>query len=166
MSLEDLTPQQRGFLALGEGLMKNPDIAKEARKLLRKADPNFRPPDLDLEERLETEREERRKENKALEDRLNTEQRNRWYEEQKRKVATAGLDLTKVEEVMKTKKIAEYDTAIEFLQSQQSPAAPTPEGVTPVARLPDNKELWKNPKQNASDLAHQMINEFRSKRIA
>jgi len=161
MSLEDLTPEQRARLTLMDALLKNPETQKEVRKLARKADPNFRPPDLDIEDRLEREREERRREQQEIKDQMAQDQRNRWYEDQKRKVAAANLDIAKIEEVMKTKKIADYDTAIEYLQAQQQLAPATPASVTPMS-MPLDKDLWKDPKGTASKIAHEMISGFRS----
>lgn len=165
MSLEDLTPAQRAHLALGASLMGNPETADDARRLLRKADPKFRAPDLEIQDRLDKEREERKAENKALEEKLDQDKRDRWYAEQQKKVAAAGLDMTALEKTMTERKIADYDTAIEFMQSKQSVAAPTFDSVAPM-QMPDSKELWQDPKKTASKIAHEMISEFRAKRTA
>jgi hypothetical protein len=163
--LEDLTPQQRAHLALGASLMGNPETADDARRLLRKADPKFKAADLDLQDKLEAEKKAREDDITKLREERETDKRNAWYAEQTRKVSAAGLDLAKLEETMKTKKIADYDTAIEFMQSQQSMAEPTHESVIPMA-MPDDKALWKDPKKTARDIAHSMINEFRGRRTA
>lgn len=163
MSLEELTPQQRAHLALGQSLMGNPETADDARRLLRKADPKFKAPDLELQDKLDKERQDRLDGEKKLREDIETDRRNVWYAETQRKVAAAGLDIKAVEKIMTDRQIANYDTAIEFLQSQQQIASPTHDSVTPMA-MPDNKDLWKDPKKTARDIAHGMINEFRTQR--
>jgi hypothetical protein len=164
-SLEGLTPMQRARLALANKLMENPETADEAKRLLKKVDPSFKDPALELQDRIAAETKAREEGMQKLREERETDKRNAWYAEKCKQIRALGLDVEKVEAIMKDKKIADYDTAVEYLQQQTSLAVPTHDSVTPM-ELPSDKGLWENPKKNARSLAHEMINEFKRNRTA
>ena len=58
--IEDLTPQEQQQLRFGKMLLEaNPDMVLEAKKLARKINPNLKIPEVDLEEKLDKERQAR-----------------------------------------------------------------------------------------------------------
>jgi len=165
-SLEDYTPdQQRAALNLFEFVNKNPDLAKQVRRAAKKADPNFKAPDLELEDSLAAQREEFQVELKKRDDAdLQRLQETRRAEAHQR-IKSAGLTPEEVEKVMVDESIGNYDTAINYVKAQKALAPATSESISPHS-LPDNKDLWKDKNGFARRTAFDAINELKSGRVA
>lgn len=75
-------------------------------------------------------------------------------------------DMKKVEEIMTSKKIADYGSAAEFLSMSKQTATPAPSMLeTRTMSLPDKAGEWfKNPIQTARKEATAALNEIRQRR--
>jgi hypothetical protein len=128
MSLEDLTPAQIQQLRLGQLLLEtNPEIALDAKKLARRANPNLRLPEVDLEEKLEKERAARRDledkiERQRIEDRVAERER-----EVRKQIEASGFTVEEIEKIVKDEDLrgsAGINTALRLAELQRQAAAP------------------------------------------
>ena len=165
-SLEDLTPeQQQAAVNLLNFVNKNPDIAKTIRRKAKEQDPNFRAPDIEMEDKLAEQEASHKKEIERLDkERLEDLQVRRRAEAHDR-IRSAGLNPEDVEKVMVDQKIGDYDTAIRYVQQERALAKPTASDMSPHS-MPDNKDLWKNRNAFARTEAFAAINDLRSGRVA
>lgn len=171
MSLENLTPQEEVEHRLGKLLLQsNPEIQMEAKKLARKANPNLRLPEVDLEEKLEAERAARREledkiERQRIEDRV--AERERKVKEQ---IEQAGYTLAEIEKIVKDEQLhgeAGIATALKLAQLQREAAAPGAAEITgnyagPQDMRGDADLRKKSPadlRRWSNDTAHEMMNE-------
>jgi hypothetical protein len=163
MSLEDLSPQDRAALNAGRALFANPEISKEAKRLLMKADPKAQFAEIVLEDALEKERKERLEMQTKFDNTIREGQIKHARERKHDELIAKGYDPIAIEKVMTDNKIADYDAAIRYHEATSQPAAPTPGGLSPMA-MPDGKELWKNPIKWGRDEAFKAINELKAGR--
>lgn len=167
MSLENYTEEQRATLAKSmDALLRNPEVSKDAKKLLKKVDPKLSFPELELDERIEKATEQGNERIKKLEDELNVERRNREYRDQLQAVREKGFEPTEVEKIMTEHKIADYSTAMKFMEMERSLAPPTPESLTPFTMPDETKDIMKNPKQWANRKGMEALNEILKQRRA
>jgi len=165
MSLEDMTEAERNSEVL-KRMMNHPELGLEAKRLWKKIEPKARFPDLELSDQVsaatkELEAKLEKLENERLEERVRANR-----DANHKMIREAGLDVEQVEKVMTDEKIANYGTAIKYLQGQHALAPPTPDSVTPI-RMPDElKDIQKNPAAWARAKAHEAINELKAKRTA
>lgn len=173
MSVEDLTPQQQQQLRLGQLLLEtNPDIALDAKKLARKADPKLRLPEVDLEEKIE----KLHKENKELEDKIERQRIedrvNAREREAKKQIEDAGFSLEEIEQIVKNEDLhgsSGIATALKLARLQREAAAPGSFEVTgsragPRGDMRGDPEWRKlspgDMRRKASEMGHQMIDDF------
>jgi hypothetical protein len=163
-SLEDLTPeQQQAAVNLLNFVNKNPDIAKTIRRKAKEQDPNFRAPDIEMEDKLAEQEAAHKKEIERLDSERLEDLKTRRRAEAHDRIRAAGLVPEDVEKVMVDQKIGDYDTAIRYVQQERALAKPTAESLSPHS-MPDNKDLWKNRNVYARTEAFSAINDLRSGR--
>jgi hypothetical protein len=163
-SLEDLSPaEQQAAANLLAFVNKNPDIAKQIRRKAKEQDPNFRAPDIEMEDKLEEQQKAHREEIARLDKERLEDLQVRRRAEAHDKIRAAGLTPEDVEKVMVDQKIGDYDTAIRYVQQERALAKPTAESMSPHS-MPDNKDLWKNRNAFARTEAFSAINDLRSGR--
>lgn len=174
MSLEDLSPAELQQLRLGKLLLEsNPEIAMDAKKLARRADPRLRLPEVDLEEKLEAERKARaeledRIERQRIEDRVTERER-----AAKKLIEDSGYTPEEIEKIVKDEELhgeAGIKTALKLAQLQREAAAPGAIEVGGGANHPGPRDMRGDPdwrklsaggmRRKASELGHQMIDEF------
>lgn len=167
--LEDLTPEQRAQLNLAQLLLSDPETSKQARRLAKKLKPELQFGDLDMEDRINKERETSDTKIKALEEQIRKDAFARAREAAHAKLRDRNLDPVAVEKVMTENGIANYDLAAEVLEARAAAAAPTPDDLSPLT-LPTGNEggadLWKDPKGFAQRTAYSVLNSFRKQRVA
>lgn len=175
MSLENASPAELQQQKLGQLLLEsNPEIALEAKKLARKANPNLRLPEVDLEEKLEKERAARQE----LEDRLERQRiEDRVAEREravKKQIEEAGYTVDEIEKIVKDEQLhgeSGIATALKLARLQREAAAP---GAADVGGgYPGARDIRGDPelrKMAPSDLrrwsastAHEMIDQFRQR---
>ena len=165
-SLEDLSPaEQQAAANLLAFVNKNPDIAKQIRRKAKEQDPNFRAPDIEMEDQLAAQDAAHKKEIERLENSQLEALQSRRRAEAHDRIRAAGLVPDDVEKVMVDQKIGDYDTAIRYVQQERALAKPTAAEMAPHS-MPDNKDLWKNRNAFARSEAFSAINDLRSGRVA
>jgi hypothetical protein len=171
-SLEDLSPEQKQELNLGrltKQLLQNPETAETAQRLLMKGDSKLRFPEVTLKDSLSKVREETAEETKELREQVKRLEAERKLEKLHAKVTTAGLELKPVVDLMEKHGLApteaNYDMAIEVLQTRAALAEPTTSsGVQPL-EMPNIKEMWQDPVQWREREAEKVMREMRGARV-
>lgn len=161
-SLENYSEEQRASLArTALALLNHPDVSKDAKRLIKKIDPKVSFPDVDVEDRFEALREETREEAKKREEAERVRRANEAYEATKQRIADRGFKVEDVEKVMKDKGIANYDTAMEFLENQAQLAPATADSLSHGMEMPSEaQDIMKNPKKWAQNMAHTAVNDL------
>jgi len=162
--LESMSQEERDRLArFANSLLSNTETSKEARRLAKKLDPNFQTPDLDLDDRINSVREEEAKKRKELEDKLLADQLDRRRSAEHEKIRAAGEDPEYIEKLMTEKRIGSYDTALWIAQKERESSAATPPSMSGRLELEGDtaKDFWKDPSKTAAKIAHQVIDDFK-----
>lgn len=168
MGFEDLDEKQRENLAKAmNSLLSNPEVSTDVKRLLMKADPKMKFADVAQADALDKVREESGAKISELEAKLMEEQAIRVRQERHAQARAQGLNPEDVEKVVTEYKVMDWDKAMQIAERlrEMAPASPEPTFDAKPA-LPDEKELWADPKGYANRIAHQMIDEFRGRRRA
>lgn len=143
-SLENTTEEQRLSLARAmQTLLNNPEVSRDTKRLLKKVDPKLQFPDLEVDERIAKFEETQREREKEREEAERVRRANESYEQIRGKVTARGFKVEDVETVMKDKGIANYDTAMDFIEAQHRLAPPTPDSVMTM-EMPANMQEMNN----------------------
>lgn len=174
-SFEEMSEEAK--LALGRFahtlIHRNPEVAREARKLAKKANPELRFPEIETEERVNEQLAARDKKIEELEARQMQEEADRRREQKRAACVARGLDPDKVEALMiergKQNRVIDYETAMEFLemQGQLAAASPASDPMRPgnrVKSLMEDKDLWTDPSGTAAKRTHEAIDELNAMR--
>jgi hypothetical protein len=162
---EQLSDAQR--LALGRAahkLFQNPEVSREAKKLLMKADPTVKFPEIETDDRIDKELKTRDEKIAELTNRqieAEASARRRALHDQAR---AKGLKPEDVEDAIVKKGIANWDTAMEYVELSQQAAPATPASYDSTMKMPDTKELWKDPAKWAREQTHAAIDEIQKRR--
>ena len=171
MSLEDLTPQERAYLSAGKLLFENPEVSKDAKRLLIKAKPetkaNF--PDISLEDTLNARQAELDKRAKEIDERLAKDELDRRVEKQRSTLREQGIDVEALETFMKENELYSYEKAAKIFKQVNQTAPATPASL--VRNMQANadaqvKSFWKDPIKAARDEAAAAIDDLRGRRSA
>jgi hypothetical protein len=169
--LEDLTPEQRQALNLGKltrQLLDNPETAETIQRLLPKADPKLRFPEIELKDSVAKVREDTNERVKVLEDQLKQEKAARYLEKLHGKVREANLELQPVVALMEKHGLApteeNYDLAIKVLRQDAQLAEPSGADIKPL-EMPNTKEMWDDPGKWARDEAAKVLKEIRGGKL-
>jgi hypothetical protein len=170
-SFEDLTDAQKATLAaVGYRLFHNPEVSSAAKRLLMKADPKVKFPEIETQDAVESSLEKRDKKIEELEQRLIQESAERNLEKRHEEARARGLDPADVEKAIVERGIGKWETAMEFVELTQRAAAPTPaslNGVGLSTTIPsEDKEFQKDPAAWANRVAHDTIDELRGRKPA
>lgn len=170
-NLEDLTPEQRQELNLGrltKQLLANPETAESVQRLLPKADPKLRFPEVELKDSLAKVREETSERVKELEAKLAKQEAEHRLAKLHGRVRDAGLELKPVVELMEKHGLApteeNYDMAIEVLRSRTQLAEPSSADIKPF-EMPNTKEMWDDPVQWRTKEAEKVLREIRGGKV-
>lgn len=120
-------------------LLKNPEVANDTKRLLKKIDPKLNFPELVVADELDKFRKEQAEKDAAREETERVKQSNASYESTRGRLLAKGFDIKEVEKVMQDRGIANYDTAAEFMENSRKLAAPTPESLTTM-EMPANTD--------------------------
>lgn len=138
-SLENIDEQGRLSLARAmKTLLDNPDVSRDAKRLLKKVDPKLQFPDLEVDDQLAKFREEQAEKDRKREEAERVQRANDNYEKLRGKVLERGFKVEEVETVMKEKGIANYDTAMDFIDAQRQLAPATPDSLGMTMDMPSN----------------------------
>lgn len=160
MSLED----QQALGITMHKLLSNPELRKTTLGLLKKADPSVSLPEIEMEEKLSAVAQQQEEKISSLESKL--QQRDLMEQREKKfaQLREKGFDPAEVEKTMLEKRIADYDTAAQYLELERAAAPPTPASITPITLPDDAKAIAKNPRGWANHEAHLAINDLMAKR--
>lgn len=161
-SLENYSEAQKESLArTALALLNHPDVSKDAKRLIKKIDPKVSFPDVDVEDRFETLRAEQREETKQRDEADRVRRANEAYQATCAKITQRGFKVEDVEKIMKDKGIANYDTAIEFLENQAQLAPATVDALAHSMEMPSEMaDIAKNPRKWAQNMAHNAVNDL------
>jgi hypothetical protein len=175
MSLEDLSAQDRQKLNLGTlvaTMIRDPNLSRDTKKLLKKADPTLSFPELDTEDQLEQIRKQSKEESESLRAELARRDAREALQEEATKITEAGLDPAVVRKYMAENGIINVDIVIELFQARQQLAEPSSEGMVGPLRDPNVSkdevaQMWKvGPSAWRQQKAAEIINkEFRGPRF-
>jgi hypothetical protein len=174
-TLEQLTLEQRQAIALGNlarHVVHGGDAgaSEQMKRLLGKADPKLKFPELDIQDSIRKLKDEQGEQNKKLEQELKRLRAERVQEKLHAKVRDAGL---KEEDVVKflehqgmPSTDSNYDLAIEVLTHRAELAEPASSGASENPfKPPDIKEVWADPVGWREREAHKVLAEMRGVRI-
>lgn len=169
MGLEDLTPEQRKQLELGSILLSNPEIAKSSLRLAKKAKPELRLPEIDLEDAIAAEAKKReewqeKQEQREIEQRVESRRR-----EHARAAENAGFTPEEIEKIVVDEKCS-FETALRLANLQRETAIPGAAETGYGGRMPYARDLRPDPelrKMSPGDLrrwgtntAHEMLDDY------
>lgn len=172
-SFEQLTDEQRLNLArVGHRLLHNPEVSKDARRLLMKADPSVKFPDLEVEETMQSELAKRDKKIDEMSQSQMQEAAERRRESCRQQARDRGLDPDEVEKAITERGIVKWETAMEHVEMKNRLATPTPDAGSggdggSSTRLPDGddlKDFWNDPAAWANKQAHLAVDEIKQNR--
>lgn len=167
MRLRDLPEDQLGpALDWLENLPNHPEVGKDIKRALKRANPNANFPEIDLEDHVQAATAKQAEEIAALRQEIKDKENKNFWEGKKRKVLDDGL--VKPEEVEDFHKwivdehIGNYDRAAKMWHDEKHAAAePTNYQDMTGLQLPANEGLFANPIRWARDEAMKSINEIR-----
>lgn len=170
MSLEDLTPAEQQQLRLGKLLLEsNPEIALDAKRLAKKADPRLRLPEVDLQDQIEAlkkenlDKEEQLK-RQRMEDRIAASER-----AAKAQIEESGFTVEEIEKIVVDEGLhgeKAIGTALKLAALQRQSAEPGAAGVNfagPVELRGDPNLRKMSPgdlKRWSNKTGHEMITDF------
>ncbi|NDG19507.1 MAG: hypothetical protein EB117_14710 [Betaproteobacteria bacterium] len=171
MSLENLSEGEiRELALLAKELHDNPSTRSEALRLTKKIRQDLPIPELDLQDRVEKNREAMQAKIDSLEAKLRENDARKTLDERRRALKDNGKvssddEIKEVEKIMVEKKIADHETAADYFNwmKQAEVDKPTPifQG-SPVLNNFDLKNYFKNPQNAARENAMQALTELRS----
>lgn len=145
MSLEDLSAEQRAFLAAGELLLKNPEVAMEAKRLIKKVKPDVHFQDLATHEQIEASTKKLREDQEKLTESINKDRLERQFAETRARLRAEGIDVEALEAFMKENELYSYEKAAKIYAQVNRPAPPTPHSLLEDMSKPDASAFWKDP---------------------
>jgi len=169
--LEDLTPDQLRAFNLGKLLLENPEVALEAKRLAKKANPKLQIPEVDIEDRLAAQRTEfqtelERRDQSAMAERVAARKR-----ERDRQIQEAGFTVEEIEKIIVDEKCS-YETAMKIAELQQQLATPAAGdviagGVPNIPKEMRPEKAWRSLsngdlRKKSAAIAGEMINDLRS----
>jgi hypothetical protein len=172
--LESMTPQERSVFQAAQRLFGNSETRLDALKLVKKADPTWRSPELTTHELLEEERAARRKSEEKMQIELMRERVERRRAEQRADWERRGLDPARLEQIVVDYGIAGDDKEDAFAKAERlyaleqraadSSAAAVRSGAPPenLGATADWMKLDKaGLMKKSAEEAHAMIDQFR-----
>jgi hypothetical protein len=172
--IEDLSPADQQAHRLGVLLLKDPEVARQAKRLAKKADPSLRIPEIELEDQIEKANEKNAEKVAELEQRLIKQDVDNRRAAFRADCKEKGLDPDEVEKIVVAEKCSTA-TAIKIATMQRDTAEPTAGDVahggnpphTPIDMRPDQdwRKLQGNSlRRRSATLAHEMVDQFRTQR--
>lgn len=126
-----------------QSLLTNPEYRKDLFRLVKKAKPELRIPEVDAEESITP----LHKEIAELKEKLEQKEREEEYRRQRETIKQRGYDPDEVEKVMLDKGIVNPDNAIEYMELQKKLASPSRVAYgevqeVPLTEIPKDVSKW------------------------
>jgi len=168
MSLENASYEERDALALlAKDLSNNPETRSQFMQLTRKVRPEVAMPELEIQERVNTQLDKYQQKISSLEAKLQERDAVNNLEQRRKSLLDKGLvesrdQIQDVEKLMLEKGITNHEAAAEYHNFMKQAAVPTPTGYNPnPMKQFDLSAFRKNPIQAARDVAAQAMSEFK-----
>jgi len=168
MSLENASYEERDALALlAKDLSNNPETRSQFMQLTRKVRPEVAMPELEIQERVNTQLDKYQQKISSLEAKLQERDAVNNLEQRRKSILDKGLvnsrdEIQDVEKIMLEKGITNHEAAAEYHNFMKQAAVPTPTGYNPnPMKQFDLSAFRKNPIQAARDVAAQAMSEFK-----
>jgi len=168
MSLENASYEERDALALlAKDLSNNPETRSQFMQLTRKVRPEVAMPELEIQERVNTQLDKYQQKISSLEAKLQERDAVNNLEQRRKALLDKGLvesrdQIQDVEKLMLEKGITNHEAAAEYHNFMKQAAVPTPTGYNPnPMKQFDLSAFRKNPIQAARDVAAQAMSEFK-----
>lgn len=145
-SFEELTDDQRA--QLGKTLfamLGDKDTSKAVKQLIAKKNPNYKDPELLIDEQLSSALDPLKKQVEAMSEERTKEKIKNDLEKVKDRCEARGLKFEDVEKFAVENSIADYDKAIYFMERDTQSADPTPPTLNTVNPTEDVNKLLLNP---------------------
>jgi hypothetical protein len=174
-SFEELSEDQRANLArAGFKLFHNPEVSRDAKRLLTRADPKVRFPEIEAEESTNAQLRERDDRIAKLESQQIEADLERRLETKRRQAEDLGIDPMDVEKLIvergKNGRIIDWESALELIQLQQQSAAASPstDDFKVGNEMPGIAEMINAGPEGAAkiarELTHKAITEMKGRR--
>jgi hypothetical protein len=169
-TFEQLTDEQRAALArVGHKLFHSPEVSKDAKRLLMKADPAVKFPEIETQDAVEKSLEKRDEKIQALENQIMQTEAQRRLDERRAEARAKGIDPEEVEKAMTERGIGKWETAMEFVELTHRSAPATASsidnvGLSTVMPADTEKEFWKDPAAWSRKEAHAVVDELQARR--
>jgi len=168
MSLENASYEERDALALlAKDLSNNPETRSQFMQLTRKVRPEVAMPELEIQERVNSQLDQYQQKISNLEAKLQERDAVNNLEQRRKGLLDKGLvenrdQIQDVEKLMLEKGITNHEAAAEYHNFMKQAAVPTPTGYNPnPMKQFDLSAFRKNPIQAARDVAAQAMQEFK-----
>jgi hypothetical protein len=122
--IEDLNPAELKAFQLGRELMKNPEIHREGLRLAKKANPDLRFVEIELEDQIAASDARAREREQKLADELMAERVARRKGERDKQITDAGFTVEEIEAIIVAEKCS-YETAMKLARAERQSADPT-----------------------------------------
>ena len=163
-NIPPVSPEADRALKLTQEILANPEAAMEYKRLLKKVNPKYDFPEVDIEEKLS-------KSTKEMEEKMQAElakrdeaETNRQISERRKetlnKIKSKGFndeETAKIEAIMAENGIVNPDIAISYYREANKPVKPT--SYRPTFRQVSKELDFKDP-HAALDLAHRLADDF------
>jgi hypothetical protein len=168
-TFEQLTDEQRAALArAAHSLFHNPEVSRDAKRLLMKANPAVKFPEIETQDAVEESLKSRDKKIETLEQQIMQNEARQRLEERRAEARAKGIDPEEVEKAMTDRGIAKWETAMEFVElthrSAPATAASVDMGLSTPTPPNDDKEFWQDPAGVSRKRAHEAIDELQARR--
>jgi hypothetical protein len=168
-TFEQLTDEQRAALArAAHSLFHNPEVSKDAKRLLMKANPAVKFPEIETQDAVEKSLEKRDEKIAGLEQQIMQSEARQRLEERRAAARARGLDPEEVEKAMTERSIGTYETAMDFVEmthrAAPATAASVDVGLSTQTPPNDDKEFWQDPAGVSRKRAHEAIDELSARR--
>ena len=165
MADDSMTPEQEeALLALSKVLFKqNP---KEFKRFAKKIKPDLHVPELETEEEMQKALAERDAKIEDLSKRIDTNERSNSVLKVREDLAKKNYtkeEITSIEDLIKTKRVSNYDDAELIFNASRKIAEPTPMRFRPLEKKEDF-DAFSNP-QTARDVARKAIDDINFGRV-
>lgn len=165
---EDLDEVKRRNLALAaHKLLGHKEVAPQVKRLLMQVDPTMQFPEVVLADQIDAGMKKHSDRLQEVEAQLIRERAERNLEKRQQQAIERGLDPADVEKAVTDKKIADWDTAMEYVEMSHRLAAPTPASYDePPPFISTDKDFLKDPRKASLTEAHKVVDEIMAARRA
>jgi hypothetical protein len=166
MGLEGKSTEEiERMAAWADRVLNNKDTRADALRLTQKIDPNYRNPEIELDDRIKAATAESDKKLEKMQGELHEERLRRNRTEKKQELTARGYDIDVLEKVMVDNQVSSYEGAIKIFDAERRLAPATPPVIgSGSMEMPDvAQDIMKNPTKWAQNKAAEVLNEIQGR---